>query len=190
MDSASLEDVWNDATQICCQPTSCNILFPLFEAVKTRTFGATAGGLLASCLRKRIMSPIIRPLFIFVQLQYAKTLDSMWFRNESFFNYRHYEITNIYIQIIWVIKIMGVHKNDMLSLSLSISIGLYFPLTVHSPTPPSLYLHHSSFSNPFIASPTSQLILWRDVGEAKKGRRMCYDIGEGKKGLENELWRR
>ena len=30
---------------------------------------------------------------------------------------------------------------------------------VHSPTLPSLYLRHSSFSNPSVASPTSQLIL-------------------------------
>ena len=32
-------------------------------------------------------------------------------------------------------------------------------VTTHSPTLPSLYLHHSSFSNPSVASPTSQLIL-------------------------------
>ena len=32
-------------------------------------------------------------------------------------------------------------------------------VTTHSPTLPSLYLHQSSFSNPFIASPMSQLIL-------------------------------
>ena len=32
-------------------------------------------------------------------------------------------------------------------------------VTAHSPTLPSLYLRHSSFSNNFFASPTSQLIL-------------------------------
>ena len=32
-------------------------------------------------------------------------------------------------------------------------------VTAHSPTLPSLYLHHNSFSNPSIASPTSQFIL-------------------------------
>ena len=32
-------------------------------------------------------------------------------------------------------------------------------VTAHSPTLPSLYLHHSSFSNPSVASPMSQLIL-------------------------------
>ena len=32
-------------------------------------------------------------------------------------------------------------------------------VTTHSPTLPSLYLRHISFSNPFVASPTSQLIL-------------------------------
>ena len=32
-------------------------------------------------------------------------------------------------------------------------------ITVHSPTIPLLYLRHSSFSNPSVASPTSQLIL-------------------------------
>ena len=32
-------------------------------------------------------------------------------------------------------------------------------VTAHSPIVPSLYLHRSSFSNHFVASPTSQLIL-------------------------------
>ena len=32
-------------------------------------------------------------------------------------------------------------------------------VTAHYPTLPSLYLHHSSFSNPSVASPTTQLIL-------------------------------
>ena len=32
-------------------------------------------------------------------------------------------------------------------------------VTAYSPTLPSLYLCHSSFSNPFVASPTSQIIL-------------------------------
>ena len=32
-------------------------------------------------------------------------------------------------------------------------------VTTHSPTVPSLYLHHSSFSNPSVASRTSQFIL-------------------------------
>ena len=32
-------------------------------------------------------------------------------------------------------------------------------VTAHSPTLPPLYLRHSSFSNPSLASPTSQLIL-------------------------------
>ena len=32
-------------------------------------------------------------------------------------------------------------------------------VTAHSPTLPSLYLRHSSFSNPSLALPTSQLIL-------------------------------
>ena len=32
-------------------------------------------------------------------------------------------------------------------------------VTTHSPTIPSLYLHHSSFYNHSVASPTSQLIL-------------------------------
>ena len=31
-------------------------------------------------------------------------------------------------------------------------------VTAHSPPLPSLYLHHSSFSNPSVASPTSQFI--------------------------------
>ena len=36
----------------------------------------------------------------------------------------------------------------------------HFPyFTTHSPTLPSLYLRHSSFSNPSVASPTSQFIL-------------------------------
>ena len=35
----------------------------------------------------------------------------------------------------------------------------YTYVTTHSQTLPSLYLHHSSFSNPSVASPTLQLIL-------------------------------
>ena len=34
-------------------------------------------------------------------------------------------------------------------------------ITTHSPTLPSLYLRHSSFSNPSVALPTSQVILQR-----------------------------
>ena len=37
--------------------------------------------------------------------------------------------------------------------------GHFTYVTAHSSTLPSLYLHHSSFSNPSVASPTSQFIL-------------------------------
>ena len=37
--------------------------------------------------------------------------------------------------------------------------GHFTYVTAHSPTLPSLYLRHRSFSNPSVASPTSQLIL-------------------------------
>ena len=37
--------------------------------------------------------------------------------------------------------------------------GRFTYVTAHSPTLPPLYLRHSSFSNPSVASPTSQLIL-------------------------------
>ena len=40
-------------------------------------------------------------------------------------------------------------------------LGHFTYVTTHSPTLPSLYLHHNSFSNPSIASPTSQLNLQR-----------------------------
>ena len=43
-------------------------------------------------------------------------------------------------------------------------------VTVHSPTLPSLYLRHSSFSNPSVASPRSQLIL-------QPFFRISYDTG-------------
>ena len=36
-------------------------------------------------------------------------------------------------------------------------------VTVHSPTVPSLYLRHSSFSNPSFASPTSQTLNLRHL---------------------------
>ena len=36
---------------------------------------------------------------------------------------------------------------------------LFTYVTTHSPTLPSLYLRHSSFTNPSVASPTSQFIL-------------------------------
>ena len=38
-------------------------------------------------------------------------------------------------------------------------LHLFTYFTAHSPTLPPLYLHHSSFYNPSVASPTSQLIL-------------------------------
>ena len=43
-------------------------------------------------------------------------------------------------------------------------------VTAHSPTLPSLYLHHSSFSNRSVASPTSQLI-------PQSFFRFCYVTG-------------
>ena len=43
-------------------------------------------------------------------------------------------------------------------------------VTAHSPTLPPLYLRHSSFYNPSVASPTSQLIL-------QPFRRFIYAIG-------------
>ena len=39
------------------------------------------------------------------------------------------------------------------------SLGHFTYVTIHSPTLPSLYLRHSSYSNPSVASPMSQLIL-------------------------------
>ena len=39
------------------------------------------------------------------------------------------------------------------------TLRLFTYVTVHSPTLPLLHLHHSSFSNPSYALPTSQLIL-------------------------------
>ena len=45
------------------------------------------------------------------------------------------------------------------SKSLENELSHFTYITAHSPTLPSLYLHHNSFSNLSIASPTSQLIL-------------------------------
>ena len=43
---------------------------------------------------------------------------------------------------------------------LTLQTFLHFPyVTAHSPTLPSLYLRHNSFSNSSVASPTSQFIL-------------------------------
>ena len=41
----------------------------------------------------------------------------------------------------------------------SYNFCLFTHVTAHSPILPSLYLRHSSFANPSVASPTSQLIL-------------------------------
>ena len=41
-------------------------------------------------------------------------------------------------------------------LSVDFTFRHFTYVTAHSPTLPSLYLRHSSFSNPFFASPTSQ----------------------------------
>ena len=48
-------------------------------------------------------------------------------------------------------------ENEQSSFSKAFSRFTY--VIAHSPTLPSLYLKHSSFSNPSIASPTSQFIL-------------------------------
>ena len=54
-----------------------------------------------------------------------------------------------------------VHDRINLLVFLSnLQLFRHFPyVTAHSPTLPSLYLRHNSFSNPSVASPTSQLIL-------------------------------
>ena len=44
-------------------------------------------------------------------------------------------------------------------MSCDVSEGTERLITAHSPTTPSLYLRHSSFSNPSVVSSTSQLIL-------------------------------
>ena len=53
---------------------------------------------------------------------------------------------------IWIVNL----QNDW---RMSCSFRHFTYVTAHSPTLPSLYLRHSSFSNSSIASPTSQLIL-------------------------------
>ena len=50
-------------------------------------------------------------------------------------------------------------ENKLCSFSKSFRHFTY--VTAHSPTLPTLYLRHNSFSNPSVASPTSQFILQR-----------------------------
>ena len=50
----------------------------------------------------------------------------------------------------------GLEEEALLILQ---SVRRFIYVTAHSPTLASLYPRNSSFSNPFVASPTSQLIL-------------------------------
>ena len=61
----------------------------------------------------------------------------------------------------YVIKLLLMLKFSCSLLALLILEPLrhFTYVTAHYPTLPSLYLSHSSFSNPSVASPTSQLIL-------------------------------
>ena len=51
------------------------------------------------------------------------------------------------------------YSSIIFSLIYFLDVGHFTYVTAHYPTLPSLYLRQSSFSNPSVASPTSQLIL-------------------------------
>ena len=54
---------------------------------------------------------------------------------------------------------MGVSPDDVSEELILQTFRRFTYITAHSPTLPLLYLRHSSFPNPSVASPTSQLIL-------------------------------
>ena len=87
---------------------------------------------------------------------HSPTFPSLHLRHNSFSNSSVALITSQLIQQLFrCFTYVTVHFPTILSLLL-----LHFTyVTTHSPTLPPLYLRHSSFSNPSVASPTSQFIL-------------------------------
>ena len=73
-------------------------------------------------------------------------------------NFLQYTIQILVPQVMWSAQAVCESKIDHTLLILQ-PFRHFTYITAHSATLPSLYLWQSSFSNPFIASPTSQLIL-------------------------------
>ena len=124
---------------------------------------------------------------------HSPTFPSLHLRHNSFSNpFVALPTSQLVLQPFRYFTYVTVHSPILLSLSSYVtSSSLNSPGRAHSPTFPSLYLRHNSFSNPSVALPTSQLILQPFPGTHRHGRlarwRAC-DVREAKEGLENELW--
>ena len=66
--------------------------------------------------------------------------------------FRRPEIWSFVLNCSIIVKFSAYSKMQFGAMTITMS-------SAHSPTLPSLHLHHNSFSNPFVALPTSQLIL-------------------------------
>ena len=69
----------------------------------------------------------------------------------------HFEAKQSYPEL-WAASEVTLNEEPVTELILQLFRRFTY-VTAHSPTIPSLYLRHSSFSNPSVTSPTSQLIL-------------------------------
>ena len=93
---------------------------------------------------------------------HSPTFPSLHLRHNSFSNPSvALPTSQLILQSFRCFNYVTVHSPTLLSLLLLIlqSFRHFIYVTTHSPTLPSLYLRHSSFSNPSVASPTSQYIL-------------------------------
>ena len=84
---------------------------------------------------------------------HSPTLPSLYLRHSSFSNSSAASPTSqLILQPFRHFTYVIAHSPTLPSLTY---------ITAHSPTLPLLHLRHSSFSNPFFASPTSQALHWR-----------------------------
>ena len=97
---------------------------------------------------------------------HSPTFLSLHLRHNSFYNSSvALPTSQLILQSFRCFTYVTVHSPTLLSLLLLTALFIIQPfrhftyVTAHSTTLPSLYLRHSSFSNPSVASPTSQLIL-------------------------------
>ena len=122
-------------------------------------------GRLARCIKWRACdlgeatSPtsqlILKPFRRFTYVTaHSPTLPLLYLRHSSFSNPSFASPTSQALLILSNLCVMSPTSQLILQ-----PFRCFTYVTAHSPTLPSLYLSHSSFSKPSVASPTSQLIL-------------------------------
>ena len=109
------------------------------------------------------MSQLILILQAFRHFTYvtahSPTLPSLYLRHNSFSNPSVASPTSQFIHELCSFSKLSVTSPTTQLILILQAFRHFTYVTAQSPTLPSLYLHHSSFSNPFVTSPTSQFIL-------------------------------